>query len=261
MLRGLTLSLTRYRHVLAYLVASDLKVRYRRSVFGYLWTLLEPLSLVFTYYFLFAIIAQVDRPAYPIILMIGVLPWTFFSSVISTGAFVLIGNAGLIQKVYLPRELFMVSQVTYNLVVFLLSLVVVVPMLVWYGIYPDPARLLLLPIAIVLLTLLATGIGMIAACLNVLYRDVGDVLRVLLRLGMYLSPVIYTLDMVPEQFQRYYMLNPISVVLTLFRASLLDEPIPVSGRLIALGIALTLLIFVSGLAVFSRWEAKLIKYL
>jgi ABC-2 type transport system permease protein len=261
MLRGLTLSLTRYRHVLTYFIVSDLKVRYRRSVAGYFWTLLEPLSLVLTYYFLFTVIAKVDRPGYPVLLIVGVLPWTYFQTVISTGAYVLVGNAPLIQKVFLPRELFMLSQAGYNLAVFLLSMLVVVPFLLWFGIYPSPARLLLLVPAIVSLSLLAVGIALVASCVNVVYRDVGDILRVGMRLAIYASPVVYTVDMVPERFRSWYMLNPVSVCLELFRQSLLDAPLRLTAVQILYGTGVSVATFLVGLAFFARYEARLVKYL
>jgi lipopolysaccharide transport system permease protein len=258
---GVTLSLGKYRHVLLNFIASDLKAKYRGSIAGYFWTLLEPLALVLTYYFLFTVIANVHRKAYPLSLLVGVLPWTYFASVVQSGAVSLTANTGLIQKVYLPRQIFLLSQVGSSVVVFLLSMLVVVPFLVYYRIAPNPTFVLLLPLAILMITAVAYGLGLVMACLNVLYRDVGYIIRVLLRLGLYLSPVIYTLDMVPEQFRDLYLLNPVSVCISLFRLGLLDETNLLEPWHVGAAIATCAIVFFGGSALFSRWEARVVKYL
>lgn len=259
--RGLVLCFTQYRHLLAYFVIGDLKVRYRRSIVGYFWTLLEPLSLVLTFFFLFSVVMDVQQPAYPVVLIIGLLPWNFFNTVVQSGAYALVGNAGLIQKVYLPREIFIVTTVAYNLVVFLASLLVVIPFLVWYQIVPSWKAIFILPFAILMLTLLAGGFALFAACLNVRFRDVGDVLRVVLRLAIYFTPVLYTVQMVPEKFRTLYLLNPVSIAILLYRVALMNDPLTASPKFLVSGMLASVLVFLGGLAVFSRWEGRLVKYL
>lgn len=260
-LNGLILCFTRYRHLLAYFVIGDLKVRYRRSVAGYFWTLLEPLSLVLTYFFLFAIVMRVDQPAYPVVLLVGLLPWNFFNAVVQTGSYALVSNAGLIQKVYLPREIFIVTTVGYNLFVFLASLLVVVPFLVWFRIVPQPRAIVALPFAILLLTLLATGFAFIFACLNVRFRDIGDVLRVVLRLAIYFTPILYTVPMVPEKWRTLYLLNPVSIAILLFRVALMNDPMQASPKFLVAATIFSFAVFFGGLWTFSRWEGRLVKYL
>lgn len=258
---GVALSLGKYRYVLRNFIISDLKSKYRGSIAGYFWTLLEPLALVLTYYFLFTIIANVKQRAYPLALLVGVLPWTYFANLVSAGTTSLTGNAPLIQKVYLPREIFLLSQVGSNLVVFVLSMLVVVPFLFYYRIFPDPGYLALIPVATLMITLLGYGLGLILACLNVLYRDVGYLVRVTLRLALYLSPVIYTVEMVPERFREWYLANPMAIWISLFRSGLLREVPMFEPWHLATAVLVSLAVFFCGAALFARWNPRVVKFL
>lgn len=261
MIRSLAASFGPYRYVLLNFVTSDLKVKYRGSVAGYFWTLLEPLALVGTYYFLFGVIAKVHQRAYPLSLIVGVLPWTYFANVVQGGANSLTGNANLIRKVFLPREIFLLSMLGSNFIVFVLSMAVLVPLMIFYGVAPEPSRLLLLPVGLLLLTTLAYGFGLLGASLNVLYRDVGYVVRVVLRMGMYVSPVIYAVDMVPAGLRDLYLLNPLAVALSLVRLALLPEPSSVELWHVITAIFSTAAIGFGSAALFTRWEPEFVKLL
>lgn len=250
----------RHHYVLQNFVSRDLKVKYRGTFLGYLWSLLEPLSLVFVYYFVFVVIAERGGPDYPLIVMLGILPYTFFSSVVTGGSTTLTQNRGLIRRVYLPRELFVLGHLGSQTVVLLLSLAAVVPLLWIYGEAPGWRIVLLVP-AIGLIALLSTGLALALACANVLYRDVGYVLRVILRLGFYGSPVIYPIELVPDRLLEVYALNPMAVYLTMVRAAFTNQPLPMSGGHVAWAIAVALVAFAVGAQLFQRWQARAVKYL
>lgn len=253
-------NVSRYRWVLSNFVSRDLRVKYRGTVAGYLWTLLEPLALLATYYFVFVIIAERGGSTYPLIVLLGVLPYNLFSAIVSGSAVSLVGNSALIRRVYIPRELFVVSAIASNVIIFLLSLLVVIPFLAYYRITPTWS-LLLLPAGIMLIALFSAGIGLIASCANVVYRDVAYLIAVLLRVVFYGSPVIYSLDMVPEKLREVYLLNPLAVYLTMIRSSLLPENASLSAGQVALATAVAVIIFAVGCAVFARYERRVVKYL
>lgn len=250
----------KYRYVLRNFVARDLKLKYRGSVAGYFWTLIEPMALVATYWFVFVVIAQRGDHTYPLVVLLGVLPYNFFSAIVTQSASSLVSNASLIRRVYMPRELFIVSLLGSNLVMFLLSLLVVIPFLFVYRIEPGMG-LLLLPPAIVLVTMFATGIGLVVSCLNVLYRDVAYVMNMVLRITFYGSPVIYAVDMVPERLQGLYFANPLAVYLTLIRTSVLGQPLGLPLGHLAAAVAVAFLTFLGGALFFRRWEKKVVKFL
>ncbi len=250
----------RYQFVLWNFVARDLKVKYRGALFGYLWSLLEPLSLVLIYYFVFVVIARRGGPDYPLIVILGILPYGFFSTVVTGGANALTGNRGLIRRVYLPRELFVLGHLGSQFVVLLLSLLAVVPFMVAYGVTPGWRIVMLLP-ALVLLATMASGLALVLSCVNVLYRDVGYILRVTLRLGFYASPVIYPLALVPEHLMPLYALNPLVLLLSMVRSSFTNDPLnlPVPQTIVA--VIVSLATFAIGATLFQRWERKAVKYL
>ena len=260
-MRNLLNMLRSQRHVLRNFVSRDLKVKYRGTLLGYLWSLLEPMSLVLVYYFVFEIIAQRGGPGYPLIVVLGVLPYNLMGSIVQSGATALTSNAALIRRVHLPREVFVLSAVASNLVVFLLSMLSVVPFMIYYQVLPGWRLLAYLPLATLLMALFATGIALLAACANALFRDITYVIRVILRLFFYGSPTIYTVAMVPEHLHGLYLLNPVAIYLSLVRNGVMNTPLPFGLQYVALAMAAALIIFVVGLELFGRWQSKAVKYL
>jgi ABC-2 type transport system permease protein len=258
--RSLVTNLVQHRFVLWNFVSRDLKVKYRGTLFGYLWSLIEPLSLVVIYHFVFVVIARRGGPDYPLLVILGVLPFNYLSAVIQGGAGALTSSAPLIRRVYIPREVFVVAQVASSLVVFLLSLLVVIPFLAWYAVAPT-WRLVFLPLSVVLLTSFGSGIALVVACANAIYRDVSYSLRVLLRILFYTVPVIYTVEMVPEDLRALFVLNPVTVYVTMARNAVLGRPMPFDAGAGALAVAVALGSLALGSALFRRLESKAVKFL
>ncbi|MBX2811812.1 MAG: ABC transporter permease [Myxococcales bacterium] len=253
-------NIVRYRYVLHNFVVRDMKVKYRGTVFGYLWSLLEPLSFVGIYWFVFVVIAKRGGPEYPLQVVLGILPFQFFSLVVSGGAGALVGDAPLIRRVYLPREIFVVGQLVSQMVVLLLSLIVVVPFMFMHGALPG-WRLVGLPVGLFLLSLYALGIALVLSCLQAVYRDVSYVLRVVLRLALYVTPVIYTLDMVPLNIRGAYLLNPLVIYISLIRSSVMNQSYPFDVSVFVYGVACAIISLWFGSWLFRQWIDRAVKYL
>lgn len=253
-------NLIRYRPVLTNFVLRDIKVKYRGTALGYFWSLLEPLSLVLVYWFVFSIIARRGGPDYPLVVMLGVIPYQFFNQVVSGGANALVGNASLIRRVYLPRELFVVGTAGSSLVVLVLSLFVCVPFMVAYQVVPG-WRLIVLPFGLALIFFFSLGLALMLACANAIYRDVAYVVRVVLRLSFYVSPVIYSVEMVPESIRAVYLANPLAVYLSMVRSSIMNQPFGFGAQHAAAAAAVSVLTMALGARLFQRWQAEAVKFL
>ncbi len=259
-MRTLLNTLRTRHHVLRNFVARDLKVKYRGTILGYLWSLLEPLSLVLVYYFVFEVIAQRGGAGYPLTVILGVLPYNLMGAIIQGGAGALTTNAPLIRRVYLPREVFVLSTVASNLVIFGLSMVSVIPFMLYYQVLPG-WRLVYLPLATLMLAMFATGIAFVVACANAQFRDINYVIRVLLRLAFYGSPTIYTVAMVPERIRSVFLLNPVATCVSMIRNGVLNTALPFDASYMALAAGISLATLLGGFAVFERWQAKAVKFL
>lgn len=211
-----------YRELLYFIVWRDLKVRYKQTVLGALWVVMQPLLMTVVFTIFLGKLARVPSGNIPYAIFVysGLLPWTFFSGAVNNSGNSLVGNAHLITKVYFPRMIIPLSAVGARLVDFAVSFVILAGMMGYYGVAPT-WKLAALPGLVLLVTALALGFGMLASALNVKYRDVGVALPVLLQLLMFASPVVYPPDIVPAGWQKVYELNPLVGVITGFRAAAL----------------------------------------
>ncbi|MGF1509081.1 MAG: ABC transporter permease [Myxococcota bacterium] len=250
----------RHHHALTNFIARDLRIKYRGTALGYLWSLLEPMSLVLVYWFVFSVIARRGGPDYPLVVLLGVLPYALFASVLQGGTQALTSNRALIKRIYLPREIFVLGHAGTQTVVFLLSMLSTIPFLVVYDARPG-WWLTILPAVVLGISGFATGLALALSCVNVFYRDVGYVLQVVLRLGFYATPVIYPLDLVPERFLSFYLLNPMAAYITMIRTALTGGPDLVPLPYIGFAFLASLLTLLCGAAVFVRMEASAVKYL
>ncbi len=190
--------LVRYRELIKNLVVRDLKVRYKNSLLGVLWSLLNPLlmTLVFTIVFTL-MIPNRDLPNYPVFFLCGFLPWSFFSSSMTAAAGSIVNNASLIKKVYFPREILPLADVLSNLVNFLLALVVLFAMLLAFNI-PLTVAALMLPLIILTQVMFAVGMALLLATANVFYRDTRHILEILLQAWFFLTPIFYPITILPS---------------------------------------------------------------
>lgn len=252
----------RHSHLVRNFVSRDIRLRYRNSIFGYLWTILSPLLLSAVYYFLFTIIAQNPEPKYPLYVLVGVITWGLFSSATNDAVNSLVSSSNMIKQVYFPRELFASTKVMANLIVTSLSMLVVIPFIIKYDIIPDE-NLLLVPLGLILTVILALGLGLLLSPLNVVHRDVGHFIKFVTRAGFFLSPVMWTLEMAGSRSSilDFIMLNPMVVPLTMVRKGIEGEPLGIEMHWVLYSVGFAIGIFLLGAIVFKRQEAKAVKYL
>ncbi|HWF87608.1 MAG TPA: ABC transporter permease [Pyrinomonadaceae bacterium] len=210
-----------YRELLFFLTWRDIRVRYKQAVLGMGWVVIQPLlmTLVFTVFLGVIVRVPSDGVPYPLFAYSGLLLWTFFSGAISGSGNSLVGNAHLITKVYFPRLLVPLASILARMVDLLVALVMLIGLMIYFRAGVS-IGLLMAPVLIVLLALLALGLGMWTSALNVKYRDVGLALPVFIQLWMFVSPVVYPLTLVPERWRLLYSLNPLVGIIEGFRAAL-----------------------------------------
>jgi lipopolysaccharide transport system permease protein len=216
-----------YRELFGFLVWRDVKVRYKQTVLGAAWAVLQPLTTMAMFTVLFGRWAKLpsDGVPYPLFAFAALLPWTFFANAVSAAAVSLVGNTHLISKVYFPRLLISLAPLGTGLVDFGIALVVMFGLCLVYGL-PPSANLLLLPFVAIVAFVTAAGVGSFLAALCGVYRDVRYVVPLLMQLWMFASPVIYPASLVPARWQWLYQLNPMSGVIGGFRAALLGLAMP-----------------------------------
>jgi lipopolysaccharide transport system permease protein len=249
-----------HRELLYFLIWRDLKVRYRQTLLGAGWVILQPLliTLVFTLFMSKLVRVPSDGLPYPLFAYAGLLPWMFFSNAVSTSSYSLIGNSYIITKVYFPRLIIPAAVVGVRLVDFLVASLVLIVLMLGYGISVK-LSILMLPALIAELTLFTLGISWWFSVLNIKYRDVGTLLPVLIQLLMFASPIIYPSSLVPERWRLLYSLNPISGIVEAVRASLFGLAFDWTSLIISAAVTLILLAYFVYL--FCRWEENLVDIL
>jgi lipopolysaccharide transport system permease protein len=244
-----------YREMLYFLTWRDIKVRYKQTVLGATWAVLQPVMamVVFTIFFGKLAGIKTDGIPQPIFFFSGLLPWTFFSGVVTNSANSLIGNERLVTKIYFPRLLLPAASVGVGLVDLAISLVVLGGMMVYYG-YGVSGGIFLLPMLLVLNILAGLGVGLLLSALNVEYRDFKYVIPFMIQLWMFATPVVYPASLVPAAYRSWYALNPMTGLIEGFRASMLGRPIPWS--LLGISAVVGVGMFFGGVTYFRRAEWK-----
>ena len=218
-----------YRELLLFLAWRDVKVRYKQTALGVLWVVMQPLLMTVIFTVFLGVLARVPSDGLPFPLMVyaGLLPWTFFANSVTQGGSSIVGNSNLITKVYFPRLIIPAASVTARLVDFAVAFAILFGMMAYYGVGPK-VQLLVLPLLVVLTALLALGVGMLVAALNVRYRDVGVILPVAMQLWMFASPVLYPTRLVRDTWPhlfRLYALNPLVGIVDGYRSALQGLPL------------------------------------
>jgi lipopolysaccharide transport system permease protein len=244
--RNYWLDLWRYRELFRVLAWRDLSVRYKQTVIGVLWALIRPVLAMLVFTIIFGQIARLPSDGtapYPLMVLAGILPWTFFSTGLSEASNSLINNANLISKVYFPRLIVPTATVVVALVDFLISFSILVLMMVWYQFLPG-WQILVLPVFVLLAFFASVGPALWITALNVKYRDFRYVIPFIVQFGLYVSPVGFSSSVVPEQWRLLYSLNPMVGVIDGFRWCILGG----QSELYAPGLAMSI-----GVTTFFLW--------
>ena len=244
-----------YRELLYFLTWRDVKVRYKQTALGVAWAVLQPLLTMLITTLIFGRLGGFNSRTggipYPIFVYAGLLPWTFFSNAITTSGNSLVGSANLITKVYFPRMIIPGAAVAAGLVDFFIAFFLLIGLMIYYRVTPT-WNLLLFPGLVILTALLATSVGMWLSALNVKYRDVRFALPFIVQLWMFLSPVFYPSNVLPEKYRWVFALNPLTGIIDAYRSSLFGQAI----NWIALGISalITMVLLVYAAYSFRRME-------
>jgi lipopolysaccharide transport system permease protein len=252
-LRLIMRELWQYRDLIVFLAWRDLAVRYKQTILGTTLVFLRPLFQMLIYTLLFGIVLGVPSEGipYPVFAFAGFLPWQLFTAILSSVSESLVGNSGLLSKVYFPRLVLPVSSVLPALADFSVSFLIFGGMMVYYGIGFTWNVIWIFPI-LLLVSCMTFGAGLWLAALNVEYRDARYIVPMFLQLLMYASPIVYSSSMVPVQWQSLYKLNPIVGIITAFRWSISGTEAP--GWEIWVSIIVTLILLASGFVFFRRTE-------
>jgi lipopolysaccharide transport system permease protein len=246
------------RELLYFFIWRDLKVRYKQTALGVAWVILQPLLMALIFAVFMGMLARVpsDGLPYAVFAYTGLLTWVFFSNSVSTASQSLILNNHLLTKIYFPRVLLPLGVVAVRLVDFFIAFTVLIFLLLYYRLQVSWWGMLLFQLLIAEVALLSTGVGMWAATLNTRYRDVGQVLPVLLQLWMFLSPVMYPSSLVPEGWRFLYYLNPMAGIIEGMRSSLFGLKMNWSG--LFMSALLTLCSFIYFIYYFCRQQDELV---
>lgn len=244
-----------YRELIYFMTWKDLKVRYKQTLLGASWAILQPFMTMVVFSIFFGELAKVpsDGVPYPIFSFTALLPWGLFSKALSDASRSLVQSSHMITKVYFPRLILPLASILAGVVDFALALIVLLGMMIYYGIVPTPA-VWYLPLFLLLALITALGVGLWLSALNVMYRDIGYVLPFLTQFWLFMTPIAYPASMVPEKWRLLYALNPMTGVVEGFRWALLGTQQANSSLMLAVSTGISVVILVSGLFYFRRME-------
>lgn len=251
--------LWRYRELAFILVEKEMKLRYRRSILGFAWTMLNPLltMVILTLVFSHAMRIPVDK--FPVFLLSALLPWNFFSQSLTGGSMSIVHNESLLKNVYTPRAIYPIALVASHLVNLLLAFIPLILVMLWQGV-PLTWSLVALPLCLVILGVFTTGVVLAFSAWTVFFRDLRQILEVALQAIFYLIPIIYPLTVIPQKYLWAFEWNPLVHMIFPFRSIFLEGAWPDPTNL-AIGGACAAMAFLIGLAVFRRQESFFLHYL
>jgi lipopolysaccharide transport system permease protein len=245
-----------YRELFWLLVWRLVAVRYKETVVGIAWAVIQPFSLMIVFTVFFGLLARVasDGTPYALFVYSGLLMWQFVSQAITQGGMAVVNNAHIVTKVYFPRMLLPAAAVCAAIFDFIVACPALVALLAFYGIWPSWWGLLLFPLALVISAVLALGFALWFSTLNVFYRDVNYILPFLMQLWMFSSPIVYPLSLVPAQWQPLYAINPMVSIVQACRWAFAGGS-HISPKLMTISAVIAVAVLVSGFRFFRRREA------
>ena len=243
------------RSLLWHMTIRHLRGQYKQSVLGYAWALVNPLSQMLILSFVFSIILRIPSPdvPYPLFLLVGLVPWIFFSSTVSSATDSVVGAASLVTKVYFPREVLPTAAMLTKLVDLGFGIAILIGLMVYFG-HPPEWTAVWLPVLFFIHILFMLGLAFPLAALNVFFHDVRFLVGVVLTMWFYMTPVIYPVELVPDRYRILFDLNPNSLFINAYRRVLLEGIGPGLDR-VFLGTVIALLTFLIGYYLFKRMES------
>lgn len=244
-----------FKDLLVNLTTKELKLKYKNSIIGFLWSLLNPLMMLMIYSIAFKIILKIQVENFPVFVFVGLLPWMFVQGSISQSTNSIINNQNLVKKVYFPRAIIPLSVVLSNFISLLINFIILFAALLFFKIQLT-SSLILLPLILFITLLMVSGISMFLSSITVKYRDVSHLVEVIFMAWFYLTPIIYSSAMVPEPYHSYILANPMTGIIELYRTVLLYGKFPHLTEL-TLPLIYSCVVFLLGLLIFFKKENKL----
>lgn len=245
----------KYRHMLYTLVKQDIRGRYKGSVLGFLWTLLNPLLLLLIYSLVFQFIFKLDIPYYPIYLFICLMPWNFFANTIAMGTTCVTNSAGILKKVYFPREILPLATVISNTINYAFGAIIIFIALLFFSPIGISWFALFLPVIVFIQAVFSFGIILLLSAANVYIRDVQYIMNPIMMIWMYATPILYKADMVPEKFRPIYNLNPMVKIMEGYQSILYYKTWPDFKWLFVIFL-ISLVVFIIGYVAFERLQKR-----
>lgn len=247
--------LWRFRELFYFLSWRDILVRYKQTAIGIAWSVIRPLITMIVFTVVFGKLAKLpsEGAPYPMLVYVAMLPWQFFANSLTESSNSLITNANMLSKVYFPRIIMPASAVIVSLVDFLISFVILVVLMIWYQFIPD-WRIVTLPFFLFLALIASMGFGFWLAALNVKYRDFRYIVPFIVQFGLYISPVGFSTNVVPEKWRLFYSLNPMVGVIDGFRWAILGGDVKIYWQGFFLSTGLVFLLFLGGVSYFRKTE-------
>ena len=246
----------RYRELFYFLAWRDILVRYKQTVIGVAWALIRPLLTMVVFTVVFGKLAKLPSDAgapYPIMVFAAMLPWQFFATAFAEAGNSLISNSAMISKVYFPRLVIPTSAVIVSFADFIISFIILIALMAWYGFMPD-VRILMLPLFVLIAFAASLGAGLWIASLNVRYRDFRYIIPFVVQMGLYVSPVGFSSSIVPEQWRLLYSLNPMVGVIDGFRWAIIGGDYRIYWPGFILSLVVVTVMLAGGIYYFRKTE-------
>jgi len=241
-----------YRNLIWQLAWSEFKLRYKNSILGYFWSLLEPMLMLLVLYVVFSNLMRVQVEYFQLFLLLGIILWNFFSRATTIGMFSIVGKPGMVKKIYFPRDIFVISSCITALLMSIFESFIFIIFMALFRV-PISVNLVYAPFILLFLFILSLGFSLALSALNVYYRDVQFIWQVLLQVGFFATPVIYTTDVFPENLQKFVLLNPIARILNSARDTIIYSSPAKTEDLLFMCLSAIIFLFV-GYIIFSRLE-------
>jgi lipopolysaccharide transport system permease protein len=241
-----------YRNLIWQLAWSEFKLRYKNSILGYFWSLLEPLLMLLVLYMVFSNLMKVQVEYYQLFLFMGIIIWNFLSKATTIGMFSIVGKPGMVKKIYFPRDIFVISSCITALLMSIFESVVFIMFMIYFRV-PISINLAYAFPLIIFLFIISLGLALALCALNVFYRDVQFIWQVLLQIGFYITPILYTIDIFPKSLQTFVLLNPIARIIISARDTIIySTPAKIEDLLFIFLSSIFFLLV--GYVIFSRLE-------
>ncbi len=249
-----------YRELLLNLAHREINQRYKQSILGYAWVILNPLFQLIVLSFVFSVILKIPSLGIPFIIFLSValLPWNLFTNSLSSSTNVLVTNSSLITKIYFPREILVYATIIAKIVDFLYSCLVLILFLVIFHVQIN-IMILWVPVIFAIQLIFMTGLSLILSAFNLFYRDIQYLLNLILMLWLYVTPIMYPVEIIPEKYRLAFSLNPMSVIVNAYRQVILGGGMPNLNSL-SIALLMSLIVFGAGFYMFKKLEGQFADY-